>query len=59
MLYNVALVSIVKSESVSHVRHDIQSCPILCNTMDCTSVHGILWSRILEWVAISFSRESS
>ena len=29
-----------------------QSCPTLCNTMDCT-VHGILWARILEWVANS------
>ena len=32
----------------------------LCNLMDCTlpgsSVHGILQARILEWVAISFSR---
>jgi len=31
--------------------------------MDCSlpgsSVHGILQARILEWVAISFSRESS
>jgi len=31
--------------------------------MDCSpqgfSVHGILQSRILEWVAISFFRESS
>ena len=25
----------------------------------CSSVHGILLARILEWVAISFSRESS
>ena len=24
-----------------------------------SSVHGIFWSRALEWVAISFSRESS
>ena len=36
-----------------------QSCPNLCNPMDCSppgsSVHGILWARILEWVAISFS----
>ena len=34
-----------------------------CNPMDCSlpgsSVHGILQARILEWVAISFSRESS
>ena len=25
----------------------------------CASVHGILQARILEWVAIPFSRESS
>ena len=41
----------------------IQSCPILCDPMDCgppgSSVHGILQAKILEWVAISFSRRSS
>ena len=26
-----------------------QSCPTLCDPMDCT-VHGILQARILEWV---------
>ena len=40
-----------------------QSCPTLCDPMDCSlsgcSVHGILQERILEWVAISFSRGSS
>ena len=40
-----------------------QSCPTLCNPMDCSppgsSVHGILQARILEWVAIPFSRGSS
>ena len=34
-----------------------------CDPMDCSppgsSVHGILQARVLEWVAISFSRESS
>jgi len=39
-----------------------QLCPILCDTMDCSppgsSVHGIFQARILEWVAISYSRES-
>ena len=39
-----------------------QSCLTLCDPMDCstpgTSVHGILQARILEWVAISFSRSS-
>ena len=41
----------------------IQSCPTLCDPVDCSppgsSVHGILQARILEWVAISFSRGSS
>ena len=40
-----------------------QSCPTLCDPMDCSppgsSVHGISQARILEWVAISFSRRSS
>ena len=40
-----------------------QSCPTLCNPMDHSppgsSVHGILKVRILEWVAIPFSRGSS
>ena len=38
----------------------LQSCATLCNPMDCSppvfSVHGILWARILEWVAIPFAR---
>ena len=34
-----------------------QSCPTLCGPMDYT-VHGILQARILEWVAIPFSRGS-
>ena len=33
----------------------IQSCPTLCNPMDYT-VHGILQARILEWVAVPFSK---
>ena len=37
-----------------------QLCLILCNTMDCSppgfSFHGIPQARILEWVAIPFSR---
>ena len=39
------------------------SCLVFCDPMDCSSpgssVHGILQARILEWVAISFSRGSS
>ena len=41
----------------------LQLCPTLCDPMDCSqpgsSVHGILQVRILEWVAIPFSRGSS
>ena len=40
-----------------------QSCPTPCGPVDCSppgsSLHGILQARILEWVAISFSRGSS
>ena len=40
-----------------------ESCPTLVTTMDRrawqATVHGILQARILEWVAISFSRGSS
>ena len=40
-----------------------QLCRTLCNPVDCSlkvsSVHGFLQARILEWVAISFSRGSS
>ena len=47
---------IVKSEVA-------QSCPALCDPMDCSlpdfSVHGIFQARVLEWVAIPFSRGSS
>ena len=39
------------------------SCPTLCNPMDYSppgsSVHGILQARILEWVAMPSSMESS
>ena len=38
------------------------SCLTLCNPMDCSlsgsSIHGVFQARVLEWVAISFSRGS-
>ena len=41
----------------------LQSCPNLCNPMDCSShgfpVHGILQARLSEWVAVPSSRGSS
>ena len=41
----------------------VKSCPTLCDPMDCSgsgsSIHGIFQARVLEWIAISFSRGSS
>ena len=51
---------IIGYESESEVS---QSCPALCDPIGCSlpdsSIHGIFQARILEWVAISFSRRSS
>ena len=48
------------AESESEVA---QSCPTLCDPIDCSlpgsSVHGSFQAIVLEWVAISFSRGSS
>ena len=37
-----------------------QLCPTLCNPIDCSppgsTVHGIFQARILEWIAISYSK---
>ena len=50
----------LKYKSESEV---VQSCPTLCNPMDCSlpgsSVHRVFQARVLEWVAIAFSRRSS
>ena len=47
----------VKVKSESEVA---QSCPTLCDPMGCSlpgsSIHGIFHTRVLEWVAIVFSR---
>ena len=51
--FHIYSFSSVQFRSVAHL------CPTLCNLMDCSSpgppVPGILQSRKLEWVAISFS----
>ena len=56
-LHSVPLVSVKVKVLVT------QSCLTLCDPTDCSlpgsSVHGILQVRILEWVAILFSRGSS
>ena len=42
-------------------REVAQSCPTLCDPLDCSppgsSIHGILQARVLEWVAISLVGE--
>ena len=54
------VINFYKSQCESEVA---QSCPTLCDPVDCSlpgfSIHGILQARVLEWVAISFSRGSS
>ena len=61
--YRMFSPSLPPSLSPSPCAKSLQSCPTLCNPMDCgppgSSVHGILQARILEWVAISSSRGSS
>ena len=50
-------------DATAAVAKSLQSCPTLCNSMDCSpagfSVHGILQVRILKWVVMPFSRGSS
>ena len=52
-----------RTELSGHVVCCVLSCVWLCDPMDCSlpgsSVHGILQTKILEWVAISYSRGSS
>ena len=48
--------------AISWVVLRAQACPTLCDPRNCSlpgsSVHGILQSRILEWVAMPSSRGS-
>ena len=50
------LLQCMKVKSESEVA---QSCPTLCDPMDCSlpgsSIHGIFQARVLEWGAIAFS----
>ena len=43
------------------VAKSLQSCPTLCDPMDCSlpgsSIHGSFQARVLEWGAIAFSRQ--
>ena len=59
-IYSSVYLLILKQTKKNEVAN---SCPTLCNPKDCSppgsSVQGILQARLLEWVAISFSRGSS
>ena len=55
----VGMSSLFSSNTARWVKVKVtQLCPTLCDPMDYT-VCGILQTRILEWVAFPFSRESS
>ena len=53
---------LLQSMKVKCEREVAQSCPTLCDPMDCSlpgsSAHGIFQARVLEWGAITFSEES-
>ena len=48
---------------ICQTKSSAQSCLTLLGCMDCnplsSSVHGIFWAKIREWVATSYSRGSS
>ena len=58
--------TLIQVPTITYLKNEVKvslSCVHLCNPMDYSppgySVHEILQARILEWVAISFSKESS
>ena len=64
MAYTSAISFLNNTDNQSESESEIaQSCPILWDPIDCSlpgsSIHRIFQARVLEWVAISFSRGSS
>ena len=65
MKYQIITQSIITNIHESMCMHakSLQSCPTLCDPMDCSppgsSVHGTSQARKLEWVAMPSSRGSS
>ena len=57
------LVDTAREAAAAAAAKSLQSCPTLGDPMGCSlpgsSAHGIFQARILEWVAIPFSRGSS
>ena len=62
-MYTLIIYILIHLYIYEWVNEVAQSCPTLCDPMACSlqgsSVHGIFQERVLEWVAISFSRGSS
>ena len=50
----------MKIAAAAAATKSLQSCPTLCDPMDCSppgsSIHGIFQARVLVWGAIAFSR---
>ena len=53
----------IKTTITAAAAKSLQSCPTLCDPMDCSlpgsSVYLIFQARVPEWAAITFSRGSS
>ena len=62
MINELVLIPFRAEKEVEKHPYCCQSCPTVCNPLNCSppgsSVHGIVQTRTLEGVAISFSRES-
>ena len=63
MVFKICPLSVDSLDTKESESEVAQSCPTVCDPVDYSppgsSIHGILQARILEWVAISFSRGSS
>ena len=55
--WNMLIVVVIGDTDTEMKVKFAQSCPTLCNPMDCD--HGILQDRILEWIAFPFSRNGN
>ena len=62
-IWHIIIATSIHTHIHTYVSVLVAPCPALCDPMDCSllgsSIHGILQARILEWVAIRFSRGSS
>ena len=60
VMYGCESWTIKKAAAAAAAAKSLQSCPTLSDPMDCSppgsSVHGIFQARVVEWVAIAFSK---